>query len=301
MIDTHVHLWNIETLRYPWLDEFAPLRHSFLATQYRQEVSASVGPLSEVQGIVVVQADAHIDDSFREVEWISEDARAVPVRGIVAYAPLERGKDVGAWIERLRQYPRVCGVRRSIQNEAVENIDVPGMRDGLIEAARAGLAIDMCLRSSQLPAVTSLLAAVFDEVPEARIVLDHLAKPDYTAEGIAAWERDITPLAAFPGVYCKVSGALTQPGATNNYPGVRESIGRVIELFGTSRVMAGSDWPVVNLAGGVTDWNQILEEETRDMSCADRDRFYRGTAIHFYGLSDGVSSAPPSAHAGVTV
>lgn len=291
-IDTHVHLWDIEQLRYPWLDEFAPLRRTFAAAEYQREsveLAATLGPLD---GVVVVQADTHIDDAFDEIAWVEQDAQRLPLLGMVAYAPLERGSAVVEWLDRLRESPIVRGVRRSVQNAPFEMITDPRFLRGLIEATRAGFAIDMCLRASQLPAVTALLSDLYSAEPGARVVLDHLAKPDYDPTGVETWKTLIRDTAALPGVRCKVSGALTQPFGDVNHDAVVDSISAVLELFGPDRVMVGGDWPVVNLAGGLGPWGECVSEATAPLTDADRERILRTTASEFYQL-DAVSPASP--------
>jgi L-fuconolactonase len=57
-----------------------------------------------------------------------------------------------------------------------------------------------------------------------------------------------------------------------------------VECFGIERVMYGSDWPVLTLAGSYADWYGFTERFTASWSAADRNRFYADNAVRAYGL-----------------
>ena len=64
MIDTHVHHFDLEQFRYPWLDdpEFGSLRGDYLPTDYRAEDANT-----QLDGWVHVQAEVdHGIDPVRE-------------------------------------------------------------------------------------------------------------------------------------------------------------------------------------------------------------------------------------------
>ncbi len=84
-------------------------------------------------------------------------------------------------------------------------------------------------------------------------------------------------------VYCKLSGLATEAKADWNVATLRPYAEHIIKSFGADRVMWGSDWPVVNLAGGYDSWRQAAEAIVPP---ADRDRIFGGTAAEFTGLRD---------------
>src|SRR5262249_43057138 len=84
------------------------------------------------------------------------------------------------------------------------------------------------------------------------------------------WRRDITELAKLPNVCCKLSGMVTEARwnkwtATDFWP----YLDTVFEVFGASRLMIGSDWPVCTVSadyaatmGIVTDYiSRLVAEE----------------------------------------
>ncbi len=50
--------------------------------------------------------------------------------------------------------------------------------------------------------------------------------------------------------FCKLSGLVTEAAADWRVDELRRYVDHLIEAFGPERLMWGSDWPVVELAGG---------------------------------------------------
>jgi len=130
--------------------------------------------------------------------------------------------------------------------------------------------------------------------PELPMVVDHAAKPPLAAawddEPMRAWRRDMAALAAAPQVCCKISGLLTELA-----PPDRSSLGRATERlrpvveallgwFGPERLMWGSDWPVLTLAGSYADWVALSDDLLGPLSAAERAQVLHGSARRFYGL-----------------
>ena len=61
-------------------------------------------------------------------------------------------------------------------------------------------------------------------------------------------------------------------------------VDRALELFGTERLMFGSDWPVANLRGGYSKVWRETNLALTPLSRHERDRILGGTATAFYGL-----------------
>ena len=57
------------------------------------------------------------------------------------------------------------------------------------------------------------------------------------------------------------------------------------ECFGTKRIMFGSDWPVLTLAGRYGDWYNFTRHLTADWNERERRAFYHDNAVEFYRLS----------------
>ena len=100
IVDTHVHLWHPDQLRYPWLTEVPALNRPYLLKDYND----ASGEL-DIEAIVFVQCDTHPDDGLKETAWVTDLATRVDprIQGIVAWAPLEEGEQVAPFVEKLAE------------------------------------------------------------------------------------------------------------------------------------------------------------------------------------------------------
>ena len=282
MIDAHLHLWDPGRLDYDWLSHVPTI-----AGRHGVEEWARLN--ATVEQAVFVQADCRPDQALLEVDWIGEIAPEIPVGAIVAFAPLEQGRAVGDHLTALGERPLVRGVRRPAQNEADGFMSRPDHVDGLTFAARAGLSIDVCARDRQLPELLAVLRTLFEREPDARVVIDHLGKPDIaTHDGDpdgADWRENLAALARLPGVFAKVSGLTTQDHWDHVRPNrLKPYIDHALACFGAGRLMFGSDWPVVELAGGHDAWLATFERAVAGLSAEDQTHIRSGTARRVYGL-----------------
>ena len=58
----------------------------------------------------------------------------------------------------------------------------------------------------------------------------------------------------------------------------------VLSAFGPKRLMYGSDWPVMLLAGEYVRWYDVVTNAISKLSKAEQERIMSGTAIEAYGL-----------------
>lgn len=282
MIDAHLHLWDPERLDYDWL-------------QYVPTIAGLHGPeawamqATGVRQAVFVQADCAPEQALDEVDWVASlDHPDLAILGAVAFAPLEAGEAVGTYLDRLKTRPLVRGVRRSVQNEPDAFITDPRHLDGLVAAAQRGLTLDVCARDRQLPLVIATLRELFELAPDARVVLDHLGKPDIAAHAGsvrgADWDVNLKILAELPNVFAKLSGLTTQDHwADGQDATLLPYIDHALACFGPNRLMFGGDWPVVDLAGGYGRWRRIFDAIS--LSPADRRHIEVETATTFYTLA----------------
>ena len=117
-------------------------------------------------------------------------------------------------------------------------------------------------------------------------MLDHLAKPDLVHQDLTRWTEDLHRLAAHPNVAAKVSGLVTEADWTRwTVADLRPAVDVAFDAFGADRLMFGSDWPVLNLAGeygGWLDTAAILLPAAWDAD--DRTAFWGGNARRTYRL-----------------
>jgi L-fuconolactonase len=278
IIDAHLHLWDPKRLRYPWLDAIPSLNRPFLLEDYR----AATGTLP-IEAMVLIQCEASPDASEAEAAWVAALARAEPrIKGLVAWAPLEKGSAVEPYLERLKKHSVLRGIRRIIQFEP----DLAFcLRLDFIEGVRMlkdfDLSFDICIDCRQLKNVIRLA----EEAPEVSMVLDHIGKPAIGRGPLEPWAGELRELARLPHVFCKISGVATEADLERwTSDELKRYIEVAIDAFGFDRILFGSDWPVATQAIRYQHWVDLLNELLLGVDEKAREAFWRGNAARFYRL-----------------
>lgn len=280
LIDTHVHLWDLERQTYPWVTEHPVLNQTYDIDRFDAEHGET-----DVDMFVFVECTVLFDDEVArdEVRWVHTLAEREPrLGGIVAHASLEKGADVRLHLEWLAEQPLVRGVRRLIQDEPDPDFC---LQSSFVEGVRLlsefDFTFDVCVYHYQLPQVIELVR----RCPEVQFVLDHLGKPAIRDGAMDPWRSHIRALAECPNVVCKISGALTEADLDAWTPGdIRPYLEHAIQTFGFDRVMFGGDWPVLKLAGTYPEWVQLVRDVVSGCTPAEQRQLFRETAERVYRL-----------------
>jgi L-fuconolactonase len=276
MIDAHHHFWQIARGDYEWMtDEVAEIRHDILP--------ADLSPLLDAQGItgtIVVQAAATV----AETEFLLGLAKDTDfIKGVVGWVDLT-DPACPDMLDRLMASPAFKGVRPMLQDIGDTNwIARPAVLSNLAELAKRGLRMDALV----VPRHLEVLARVAADLPQLPIVIDHCAKPVIAdgADAGAAWREGMARLAALPNVMCKISGLANEAGPHWSAASLQPVVDHVVQHFGANRLMWGSDWPVLNLAGDYAQWRAVSDTLFAGLSLPDRANIYGRTAARFYGLA----------------
>ena len=273
-IDAHHHLWQLGQFDYRWLDTepHAPIRRDFLPADLR--------PLLDQAGIdrtVVVQTQ----HDLAENAWALALADAHPwIAGVVGWVDL-RSAECERQLLAARQHPKFVGVRHVVQDEPDDFILRPDVARGLATLERHRVPYDLLFYARQLQHAATV-AARFPDLP---LVLDHLGKPDIRTGQWDDWAADLSRAAAFPNVYCKLSGLATEAHWDRwQSADLARYFELAIEAFGPQRCMYGSDWPVCLLAGNYDAIHQACSLVVDRLSETEQAWIWGETAVRFYGL-----------------
>jgi len=275
IIDSHVHFWQPDYLRYEWLANLPTINRPYQP----QDLSQAAAGI-DVQSIVFVQADCVPEDGLKEVAWVSDLAQKEPrIQAIVAYAPLEQGAEVSTYLEQLAGFPLVKGVRRLIQSEGPGFASQPDFIRGVQRLAEFDFSFDICVIHHQLIDTLQLVEAC----PDVSFVLDHCGKPNINEQVQEPWKTHITRLAEYPNVSCKISGLVTEANwQTWSRQDLKPYIDHVLAVFGTERVMFGGDWPVVELATTYYEWLRTAIWAVSALSSPEQEQIFIHNASRFY-------------------
>jgi L-fuconolactonase len=263
-----------------WLDSNALLNKVHGLDEFRQ---ASDG--LPVVGIVYLQVEVEPAYALLEAQWAVERAREDQrIMGIVPWAPLEYGEQARHFLNALiGMSPAIKGVRRIIQYEPDPAFCLrPDFVRGVQLLSEYGVSFDICLKGDlQFANAIELVR----QCPDTSFILDHIGKPDIGGAVLDPWRRQISELASFSNVVCKVSGLVTEAShdvwsADQLAPYVHH----VLEVFGEDRVAFGGDWPVVLEASPYRRWVETLDALTINLSATARRKLWADNARRFYRL-----------------
>ena len=162
------------------------------------------------------------------------------------------------YLHLLTRYPLVKGIRRLIQSENNPSFCLSNnFINNVKQLAEFNLSFDLCIQPHQFPAILSLVSAC----PEVQFILNHAGKPVISHSPSTTWKNNLTYLAKYPNVACKLSGLLTEANLQDSKPkNCASYILHIMDVFGPDRVMYGSDWPVLTLVAEYRYWLTLLYE-----------------------------------------
>ena len=293
VVDAHHHLWDLDACHYPWLmargvrrffGDPAPIQKNYSVADLLDDAAGI--PLD---GSVHIQVGVAEGDEVRETEWLQKcsDDHGLP-SAIVAYCDLAASNSQEI-LERQRSFPAVRGIRQIVGRSAEEDAQTgsgallgdANWRRNLASLPELEFSFDLQLIPQQMRSVAEIL----ESIPELRVALCHCGSPwDQSEAGLRGWRRGLEALARLPNVYCKISGlGMFDHGWTEE--SIRPIASAVIDVFGATRTMLGSNFPVDKLHSDYGRIWRAYDTLTAHLSGEDRRRLFAGTAREFYRLS----------------
>jgi L-fuconolactonase len=277
-IDAHHHFWRYSLAEYGWIDDqMQLLRRNFLP--------ADLKPLLDgagVMGAIAVQAR----QTLEETRWLlslagDKTGDSTWMKGVVGWAPIAAA-DFQEVLADLKQNKKLKGLRHLIQDEPDNQFILNDAFNRGIDALRdTGLVYDIVIHARHLPQTLRFV----DRHPHQSFVLDHCAKPPILSGELEPWATHMRELARRPNVCCKLSGLPTEADWQQWTSASLEPYWRVVlEAFGPSRLLFGSDWPVSLIAGSYQRWVDIVTEWVAPLSATEQDAIWSGTASRVYSL-----------------
>lgn len=273
-IDAHQHFWKFDPVRDSWIDDSMQIIQ-------RDFLPADLEPLLQQQGLdgcVVVQSDqSEAENDFQ----LGNAGSAEFIKGIVGWVDLRSA----AVEERLSYYSgfkKIKGFRHVLQGEADRALMLqPAFMRGISQLRQFGFTYDILIFPDQLKYVPELVKAF----PDQKFVIDHIAKPNVKLQLLDDWKKDISQLAAYENLYCKISGMVTEADWVNWKAGdFKPYLDTIVENFGTNRIMFGSDWPVCLVAASYQQMMEIVTNYFAAFSETEQAKFFGGNATRFYNL-----------------
>ena len=281
IIDTHVHIWDLENIRYPWLDGDTTILNRSYAIDELEPARKEAG----ITNGVFVQAE----DSFADADYMLAMCETTPwMIGAVCWLPLMDPEATEKVLsEKYLKNKYFKGVRHLIhfdadpkwmlQEEVLESLSI---------LVKYNLPYDVV---GILTEHIETALKVAEKVPELRMVFDHLNQPPIsTNERFGRWGELMQEAARHKNFYAKISGLGTVTKKKEGEWGeddLKPYLEFTLQHFGEDRCFCGGDWPVSLLAGGYAGtWKTYITLLEKLLNPAGQEKVLYKNAKSFYNL-----------------
>jgi len=305
IIDAHHHLWIPERtapdLGYGWLRDIGspkpfgdptPIQRDYVWPEFSAESATH-----RLVGSVHVQTDGAVPDPVAETAWLQSvfDGTGLP-HAIVGLVDLA-APDVDARLDEHAVHPDFRGVRQILSRldddparsfASVHHLRDPAWREGYALLAGRALSFDLQLYPEQAREAAGFLAQQSGNP----VIVDHALSPhDVSAAGRRRWQEAVAALAELDHVSMKLSGfGMFDAGWTGE--SVRPLVEHLLEHFGPTRVMWGSNYPVEKLARAYDATIEAIARACGDPGDAVLGAVFAGNARRIYGLDRDPPASP---------
>jgi len=280
IIDAHQHFWDPATDSCGWMTpEYAPILRVF-APEHLRPVLERAG----VDRTILVQTWHDLDETK---DFLATAAMTDYVAGVVGWVDLT-DPNVAAVLAEFKGRPDgryLVGVRHLVHNEPDPDwLLRSDVQRGLVAIQEAGLAYDLLLKEPQIPAAVKIVA----KFPKLRFIVDHIAKPRIKDQALAPWAELMRGFAPHRDhVWCKLSGMVTEADWKTWTPcDLVLFVHEALAIFGPSRCLYGSDWPVCLVAGEYREVKRALEFCLKGLTEAERGMVFGGAETAAYRLPE---------------
>ena len=274
MIDSHQHFWNYNEERDTWITP----EMSVLRKDYYPSYSEGLFRENGFTGCVAVQADSSEEETLFLLALAEQNEF---IQGVVGWVDLQ-SSNIEDRLAYFSQFEAIKGFRHIVQGE--KDLAFLARKEfirGVKALASFDLSYDLLIYPHQMDSAISFCQTCIDQ----RIVLDHLAKAPLKSGDISAWKKQIARFKELDHVSAKISGIVTEATDQNwTQDQVNKIIDLALEVFGPTRLMIGSDYPVVLLNSTLERWVNTFKRQLARLSAAEKAKVYQGNAIEFYQL-----------------
>jgi len=273
-IDSHQHFWQYNPVKHSWInDDMKVIRKSFGP----EELSKEIKPLG-IEGTVAVQAD----ETEKETSYLLGLAdKNEFIKAVVGWIDLRAGNA----IERMqywKQYEKIKGFRSIMQGQQdpayLTNAD---FIENIKKLSQYKYTYDLLVYHNQFPSLIKFV----DKLPDNKMIIDHLGKPDIKNKNIKDWKSNLKILAQHPGIYCKMSGMITEADYQRwTYDDLKPYLEAAGEYFGADRICFGTDWPVCLVAGAYAQVYEVMDKFSQQLNKEEKEKLMGLNTMRFYGI-----------------
>lgn len=292
IIDTHLHIWDHDRLKYSAFEGHPIFEKSFHVEDYQR----ACGDV-EIEAMVFLECYCDFTPEggqyIEEIEFVEDEAKRDPrILGIVPMAPVEKGRAVEPMLEEMTsRFPKVKGIRRIVEFD--DDPRALTLSDAFVEGVKLlhkyGLHFEINVNHTQMDIVREFVK----QVPDVPMILDHCGKPGIAEGALAQYRDDVSALARHPNLWIKLSDLPVEADHQNwTDADLRPYVDATLEAFGADRTIFANDWPICLQATTIPEWVAVLDRALEGLSETELRAIYRDNANRFYRL--GLQELPQS-------
>ena len=260
LLDTHQHLVYRDVAGYSWTKGIPPLAEDNFTVEDYKILTKDLG----IGGTLFMETgvdDADYQNETIHVQSLAENPNN-GIKGLIVSIRPEENHNFDSWFEKTIEMG-VAGYRRVLHVMPDETSQNQIFRENVKKIGKAGKPFDICYLPSQL----SIAYDFAKNCDQMNLVLNHCGVPSIALGEIDQWGQDIKKLSELPNVICKLSGlmAYCAPG-TSSQETIKPYVDHILQCFGPSKIVWGSDWPVVNLGKGIQEWINVTRNILSNLS-----------------------------------
>ena len=295
IVDTHQHLWDLERLKLPWLDNVPALKKEHLPAHY---LKASEG--TGIKRTIYMEVDAHADHKQKEIEdmtMLCKSGDEIMQGMVISANPGDSGFSKFLEINSGNHY--IKGIRQVLHTpeQPAKYCLSTQFRKGIRELGKRGLLFDICIRPAEIKDAVELCR----QNPETIFMLDHCGNADpYVVNGQRnkdishpdstffhtreSWREGVQHLGRLENVYCKISGIISRAETGWNSETLAPTVNACLDAFGEDRVVFGGDWPVCTLGASLFEWVTALRQIVNNRPETLQKKLFHTNAERLYNV-----------------
>ncbi len=277
MIDCHFHIWDIKKSYYRWLTpDLTKLYHTFSIEDYKNTTK----PFG-IKSAIVIQA---ADDTNETLHLLKVAQNNKIIKGVIGWIDFESD----TVIENLRalvKHKQFKGVRPMLQDiEDVNWINNPQFEKIFKELEKNNLIFEALIKQNHLKNIIDIAK----KYPDLKIIINHGAKPiidgDLKDKKFIEWQTLIKEISSYKNVTCKLSGLVTECINKHSKKEIIPYLQTIIKYFTSTRVIWGSDWPVVKLKCTYEEWVDLSRDLLSNLEKKEQQNIFVNSAKSIYNI-----------------
>jgi len=252
VIDTHFHLWNLDDKIYSWLNQ--DMKKIYKNFTFKDFSKAS--DCVKVESCILVQAAASKKEALILLKHAKEN---VIIKGVITWADMLSPTCLDE-LKILAKNKYFKGIRPMLADiRDINFINNPNFYKIFEYLSENEFIFEALIFPKHLKNINNLSK----KFPNLKIIINHGAKPDiknHTKEDFEFWKKDLMFCAKNKNIFCKISGLLSQANTSAKYEKIEKYLSALLDIFGSTRLLFGSDYPVVNENGSYLLWTKFIEK-----------------------------------------